>query len=331
MENNKQSFPKLSVVIPLYNKEDFVIECIESILGQRYKNLEIIIVNDGSTDCSYKICTEKYTDNPLVKIYNCENKGAATARNYGINKSSGEYITFIDSDDYWLSNKLIDIMEKVANDPDTDIFYLKSRTLNGKEISYSNSMNFQKADTKNVIEYLQTQTKVPVSACLKIMKMEIFSIDKVLFEDGLLAEDIDWYFNLISRNYIHSTIDEEIYVYRIVNDSASRSTSPKRIIDYIYILEKWIFNVNHNSNYSEKQKKEFLSLIAYEYEILISTLYNYDREVIEKYKGKLKNMSTILKYRNRPRSFGINILIKTIGFDKTCSVLNLYLKKRKKK
>ena len=90
----------ISVVIPVYNVEQYLPKCIESIMNQTYKNLEIILVNDGSTDGSQKICEEYKSIDNRIKIINKENGGLSDARNVGIDNSSGNYITFIDSDDY---------------------------------------------------------------------------------------------------------------------------------------------------------------------------------------------------------------------------------------
>lgn len=99
--SGKSKNPKLSVIIPVYNVEEYLRECLDSILGQDYDDFEVILVDNNSTDKSYEICEEyarKYPE--VVRVYRCEAWGAAAARNFGVEKARGEYIWFIDSDDY---------------------------------------------------------------------------------------------------------------------------------------------------------------------------------------------------------------------------------------
>ena len=97
----------ISVVIPLYNKEKYIKNTIESVINQDFKDFEIIIVNDGSTDHSLEIA--KQFEQPGIKIINQENQGVANARNKGVQYSNGEIIAFLDADDIWLSNHLREI------------------------------------------------------------------------------------------------------------------------------------------------------------------------------------------------------------------------------
>ena len=96
--------PFLSIVIPVYNAEHTISRAIKSITSQEFDNLEIIIVNDGSTDQSFKICNELSIDNQMIRLFHRENAGVSTARNYGIEQARGKYITFLDADDYYSEN-----------------------------------------------------------------------------------------------------------------------------------------------------------------------------------------------------------------------------------
>lgn len=108
---------KISIIIPVYNVEDFVKRCIESILNQTYQNFELILINDGSTDNSLNIINE-YKNNKKVKIYTQKNHGAAYTRNFGLKKSTGRYVTFIDSDDYVENDYLYNYVSAFQKDTD---------------------------------------------------------------------------------------------------------------------------------------------------------------------------------------------------------------------
>ena len=91
---------KISVIVPVYNAEKYLSDCIDSILNQTLKEIELILINDGSTDNSLQICREKASKDSRVKIINKKNEGQGYARNIGIDRAKGEFITFVDSDDY---------------------------------------------------------------------------------------------------------------------------------------------------------------------------------------------------------------------------------------
>ena len=94
---------KVSIIIPVYNAERYLRKCLESIVSQTYINWELILVNDGSTDTSGKICEEYAEKDARVRVYNKSNTGVSDSRNLGIKESTGKYLVFVDADDYWLS------------------------------------------------------------------------------------------------------------------------------------------------------------------------------------------------------------------------------------
>ncbi|MBQ2944584.1 MAG: glycosyltransferase [Ruminococcus sp.] len=98
--------PLVSVIIPVYNMDKFVKTCVDSVMSQTYSNVEIVLVNDGSKDNSYAVCKEIAKNNPKVLLINQENQGVSVARNNGIKQAKGEYVTFLDADDYLFENAL---------------------------------------------------------------------------------------------------------------------------------------------------------------------------------------------------------------------------------
>ena len=111
---------QFSIIIPLYNKANFVKKSIESILAQTYKEFEIVIVNDGSTDNSLAVVSE--INDPRIHIFSKENGGVSIARNFGIEKAQNEYISFLDADDLWLPDFLQTIVEMIGQFPHAGVF-----------------------------------------------------------------------------------------------------------------------------------------------------------------------------------------------------------------
>ena len=115
---------KFSIVVPVYNVEKYIRKCIESIITQTYQNFELIIVDDGSTDYSGKIC-DKYINKSNVKVFHKKNGGASSAINYGIKKSKGEYLMFIDGDDFLYDVNCLEELNKIINNSNVDIIQYK--------------------------------------------------------------------------------------------------------------------------------------------------------------------------------------------------------------
>ena len=107
--------PLISIIIPVYNVEKYINCCIDSIVNQTYRNIEVIIVDDGSTDDSLKICNLYSQQDKRVKTFHKENSGLSDARNFGFKQSTGEYILFIDSDDFWIDNHQLDTLINTIN------------------------------------------------------------------------------------------------------------------------------------------------------------------------------------------------------------------------
>ena len=120
---------KISIIVPVYQAEKYISKCIESIVNQTYKNLEIILVDDGSTDRSGEICDEYgKKDNRIVVVHN-KNKGVSVARNCGLDIATGDYITFVDSDDYidlQMYSEMMKVVEKYSCDCGSEVFLVRA-------------------------------------------------------------------------------------------------------------------------------------------------------------------------------------------------------------
>ena len=109
---------KFSIIVPAYNVADYIGDCLDSILNQTYKNFEVLVVNDGSTDNTHNICEYYKNKDSRILVFNKTNGGLSDARNYGMKRATGEYIVFIDSDDYIHTNSLEEFSKKLYGNPD---------------------------------------------------------------------------------------------------------------------------------------------------------------------------------------------------------------------
>ncbi len=136
--------PLISIIVPVFNSEKYISRCINSILEQTYGNFELIIINDGSKDKSLKICEEYQKKDRRIKVFNQENKGQAFARNVGLDNAKGEYISFIDSDDYVHSRFLEYLYNAlISSDSDISMCYHKKHFLDQMFYVKKNIMKFK--------------------------------------------------------------------------------------------------------------------------------------------------------------------------------------------
>lgn len=179
----------ISVVVPVYNVESCLEKCVESILAQSYTDFEVLLIDDGSTDSSGKICDEYTLKDNRISAYHKQNGGLADARNYGIARAKGDYITFIDSDDYILKNYL-DALYGMLIDNGADISSIRLLTVFDTEHSTEpvqlNEVNV--TDSEDGIRRMLLRRPIGVSACGKLYKKALF--DGVAFPVGRLYEDM---------------------------------------------------------------------------------------------------------------------------------------------
>ena len=224
---------KITVIVPVYNVEHYLDKCLDSLINQTYKNLEIIVINDGSTDNSGAICQEyARKDNRIIYIEK-ENSGLSDARNVGLDKMTGSYVTFVDSDDWVeldyvevLYNKIIEyeVDISVGNyysyNEDEKLFYFHMSADSYYEKVYDNVSIFE-----NLYESKEMKNFALISACGKLYKAKLF--DYIRFDKGKLGED--GYFNqkiyLLVEKIVY--INQGLYAYRQRNGSITKTWTEK--------------------------------------------------------------------------------------------------------
>lgn len=200
----------VSIIVPVYNVEEYLRVCIDSILLQTYRNIEVILVDDGSTDQSGKIC-DSYTD-PRISVFHTNNHGLSAARNLGIDHSHGEYICFIDSDD-WIDNDVIEKAVENIGSADILCYGANTATYTGYEalVAHING-------------------KIGVTAWNKLYKRSCFA--NIRFPVGRIMEDMATTFKLLHHAERVICIDYNGYHYRNRKDSISNTRDLTNIVDY---------------------------------------------------------------------------------------------------
>lgn len=226
---------KISVIIPIYNVEKFLSRCIESVLKQTYRELEILLVDDGSTDRSGAICDDFAGLDNRIRVIHKKNGGLSDARNAGLAACTGKFVMFVDSDDYIVQD-CIAYMKNIMDYQNADIV---SAEFTHEEDKLSISNTGEKievySNTEEILESLLYQ-RISTSANVKLFKMSLFA--DVQFPKGMLYEDVITIFQVFSKceKLAHSNLKK--YFYFVRNDSIVRSEFNSRKMDYVYNCEK---------------------------------------------------------------------------------------------
>lgn len=223
-----QSDIKISVIVPIYNTEKYLHRCVDSILNQTFRDFELILVDDGSTDSSSEICEEYAKNDGRVKVIHKENGGSVIARKEGLNESAGEYIIFIDSDDY-ISNNMLEVLLEGTNNGKYDLVLCNYKEINNyKEIIRNNK------ECKSNTEYIINIIEGNIGAYLwnKLIKRDLFA-KHVKFNEGYdMWEDMQISIQLFFyAKSIKILKTESLYFYNCTNNASITSTKGRKKID----------------------------------------------------------------------------------------------------
>lgn len=325
----------ISIIIPVYNVERYLKQCVDSILNQTYRNFEIILVDDGSSDNSSEICDGYKIIDDRVKVIHKENEGVSVARNIGLKFTSGEYIAFVDSDDYWNNaNDLGEIVSDLKSSPDFILYRSAKYYQNdGELIMPKITYDKEKFDEYNKIEffkYISENGLFPAATWDKIVKRDFLINNHIYFNNNLVSsEDIDWFFNILVNAKDIRFSNTVMYIYRQQRlESVTNNIEEKNVRDLFFTIVKWTEKVSNNN---DEFKDVLFSFLAYEYSILIALLPNIKKEIKEELKIEVKKYSWLLEYNLNPKVKKVKIIYDILGFYGVEIILSFMVYMRKKK
>lgn len=220
----------ISVIIPIYNVEEYLKRCIESVLNQTYSDLEIILVDDGSTDHCGEICDSYCEMDGRVKVIHKQNGGLSSARNAGLEAAGGEYVGFVDGDDYIAEDMYDTLLTYMKDDVDITCCGRIYISANGKyEKRYIS--NVQKYTSEEALEEVLLLRKIGVSVCTKLFRRSLF--EGIRFPVGRVSEDIPTIYKLIKKAARIAHVGKAKYFYFYRGDSISNRTFYFRKIDSV--------------------------------------------------------------------------------------------------
>lgn len=315
---------KISIIIPAYNAGHYIEQCVKGVLCQTYSDFEIIIVDDGSNSNSADIYREIAQDDARITLWRQNNQGAAVARNFGLVKSTGEYIVFLDADDYWNDDKFLEKAMQDIKLKECDVLLFGCLHLkNGKYYNPQKRINKKKACgrlTKDKLEYIFGHVYNIISPCSKIIKKEFLVKNNITFPEGKLHEDIDWAMRLLDACNTFEIFDGAPYIRRVRKDSASKQRTLKDCMDMIWLLEKWTNTVD-----SAKDRKVFYGQLCFQLFILMGMSEDIkEKQIVQK---ELKNYYWLRKYHNNTKTLFGFIATCLFPFGMCCKIFNTYIKR----
>ena len=334
---------KLSIIIPIYNVKSYLRQCVDSVLAQTYQDLEIILVDDGSTDGSGIIADEICsTPNSLIassshrlKCVHKPNGGLSDARNAGLRVATGEYVAFLDSDDVYLLNDGLEQLMALAQIEQPDVLLFQAVDV------YPHHQTVRKAYD---VEYMATHTGAGVfaqlvrtqsfnmSACFQLIRRKLLEQHQIYFEKGLLSEDVDWSLRLWRHVSKVRAINLPLYGYQHREGSISTTYTIRNLRSYEHIFAEFV-QLYKERVVEAAAELYWQTVMGYLAQMYTNCLYNYGQLSIQERKDNyyiLKDYALLLDHSISIKSNRVVVLRRWIGLRLTVWVFMFYGNIRRK-
>ena len=248
----------ISIIVPVYKVEPYLRQCVDSILGQTYRDIEVLLIDDGSPDRCGEICDEYGAKDQRVRVFHTENRGLSAARNLGLREAKGEYIGFVDSDD-WIEPDMYEVLLRRMQETGADIgvcgaweeFPTTSKELILKDAVYSGAESLEALIDEDINDY----------AWNKLYRYQLFQ--DVLFPRGLNYEDITIMHKVIHKAEI-VVVDHSLkYHYRQRSESITDKYTPRNILHFARAhISRYLWFRNNEYGLFKRKQRQLLLFIA---------------------------------------------------------------------
>lgn len=330
----KNMSPQISVIIPIYNVGKYLHQCIESVIKQSYRDIEIILVNDGSQDNSPQICEEFAKNDNRVVVIHKENGGLSDARNTGIKIAKGEYIIFLDSDDYWEGNDSLEHIVYYIKDSRADVlsfgynkYFEENKSV--KIVSCIGDREYIiRSSKEKAFNYMVEKYLYISSSCCKIVKKDIIMKNNIFFIKGSTAEDIEWSARIAIAANKFDYYPRNLYIYRQREGSITKNIK----LGNVNCLQD---NITLCLNYAEQIKdtffyESFMSYVSYQYITLLANSFKLSRTERKYILDKMVKHTYLLEYGTNKKVKMIRAIKRVFGFYGMYFLLHRYFISKKK-
>lgn len=322
--------PKFSIIIPVYNVEMYLHACVDSVLSQSFCDFEVLLVDDGSPDGCPDICDAYAAADERVTAIHKMNGGLSDARNVGLRAARGEYVIFLDSDDYYLSTNFFEEINAkiVKNDCDAVFFRRRkyseeSGTLEPPPALYP---EMEEMTCGEILCCLSQRDMLDANASMKATRRTFLIENKLYFKKGIFSEDVEWFFRYAPLLQSVELLNCPAYCYRMREGSITHSITEKNVLDLFSSVESYADVIR---DCQSETRVALLNYMAYQYYIILglchNTLQGSARSDLQK---KLRHYTWLRDYSISRKTKLCAILLRCMGVRFTSAVLGGYIKEK---
>ena len=315
-----------SVILPVYNVERYLEECVDSILAQTFNDYELILVDDGSTDGSPQLCDKLAEQDARIRVIHKPNGGASDSRNVGVSQAKGEYIVYIDSDDFVFSNDFFQkLADKTEKSPDS-ILYKYAKFFDDDNrvepccFSYETAMKAE--GYAEQIRCLVEADAFYGMAWIRAIKRSVIVDNDIVFEVGITGEDMEWIYHILYHCRSMEFLDEICIAYRQRSGSVTSSFKLKNLTDFIYVLEKWANRIREDDSDTAWKHALYGSLAKYYSNLYVVYARLQDKNK-KQYKKQIKALDWLWQYSLSHRPKMVAKIYGVFGFELTILLLKI--------
>lgn len=321
-----------SIVVPIYRVEKYLPQCVDSLLTQDFEDYEIILVDDGSPDGCPLMCDKYASQNSNIKVIHKPNGGLSDARNKGIEIASGEYITFVDSDDFWKNTDVLSGVAQIINQyqPDVVVSDIIKYYSDGDKFVFPDKICDSVYNSKSKLEVLKylyfNHADLKMSACQKFVRREY--LVSCLFIKGLLSEDIDWSLSLFPVIKSICVYSEPYYCYRQTREGSITNTASQRSFDSLMqIIDKWSDKIPLQ-DIPQEEKDIYLGYLAYQLSIAMPLVLSLAKDSQKNAFAQIEHNIKLFRYQLNFKTKKVKFLIKCLGVKMAAYLLCKYIQRR---
>lgn len=312
---------KFSIIVPVYNVERYIRRCLDSIMIQNDQDFEVLVINDGSSDTSGAICEEYEKQYDKVKVYHQKNKKLSEARNTGIRYAKGEYLLFVDSDDFFLHSNVISLLQKAVKDQ-ADIVLFPFARYDEKD-QWINTVDYSQIHEATTLGevYLDMYEHDVFyhNVWIRCYKHEIFQQHHLSFYPGIIGEDTRFLFESLPYFHTYAMIDQPCYGYRIREGSLSYSPDNQNVYDLLETIKYYPADIKQLDIAMTAFQNEYLAYLYVVMLMMYVRIKKPDRRLWDEIVKEKKRLS----YHKKPLVHAIDMTQKLVGMSTVKVVLRL--------
>ena len=321
---------KVSYIIPVYKVEQYLKQCVDSVLAQTYRNIEVILVDDGSPDSCPILCEQLSLLDDRIKVLHKSNGGLSDARNAGLKIATGDYVVFMDSDDLWLGEDSLDkLMSLINRYPGCRFYgfncqyYYPDSNIYTKWVQYADEVLAPISGSSAMVSLVKSGT-FPMSACLKVIDRQWLMDNQITFKVSQISEDIPWFINLLEKSSKCMFVNDYIYAYRQNVAGSITASGGERAFDSLLDIVKTELVLIDNRSFTREAIDALYSFLAYEMSILMTMVCGLPKNKQPYARVEIKNLCWLLKYTQNPKVRMVSRVYNIFGYAITERILRLY-------